>query len=92
MTVTPSNVLTHEIIGLFAKIVESSDPTLEGVNGTIVFETRNMISIRSGSIVRQAAKRSVKKIKLQTNSGACFIRGSTLIGKPVDRIARLDNR
>jgi ribonuclease P protein subunit POP4 len=92
MTVTPKNVLTHEIIGLFAKIVESSDPTLQGISGTIVFETKNMISIRKGSIVRQAAKRTAKKIKLQTDSGACFISGSRLIGRPEDRISRLNNR
>lgn len=88
MTVTPKNVLRHELIGLFAKIVESTDPTLQGMSGTIVFETKNMISIRKNSVVRQAAKRSAKKIRLQTHSGACFISGSTLIGRPEDRIAR----
>lgn len=88
MTVTPKNVLRHELIGLFAKIVESTDPTLQGMSGTIVFETKNMISIRKNSVVRQAAKRAAKKIRLQTHSGACFISGSTLIGRPEDRIAR----
>ena len=88
MTVTPKNVLRHELIGLFAKIVESPDLTLQGMSGTIVFETKNMISIRKDSIIRQAAKRAAKKIKLQTHSGACFISGSTLIGKPEDRITR----
>lgn len=88
MTVTPKNVLRHELIGLFAKIVESTDPTLQGMSGTIIFETKNMISIRKNSVVRQAAKRAAKKIRLQTHSGACFISGSTLIGRPEDRIAR----
>jgi ribonuclease P protein subunit POP4 len=88
MTITPGNVLRHELIGLFAKIVESTDPTLRGMNGTIVFETKNMISIRRDSIIRQAAKKVAKKIKLQTHSGACFISGSTLIGRPEDRISR----
>jgi ribonuclease P protein subunit POP4 len=88
MTVTPKNVLKHELIGLFAKIVESPDLTLQGMSGTIVFETKNMISIRKDSVIRQAAKRAAKKIKLQTHSGACFISGSTLIGKPEDRITR----
>jgi ribonuclease P protein subunit POP4 len=92
MTINPKNVLTHEIIGLFAEIVESSDPTLQGISGTIVFETKNTISMRKGSIVKQAAKGTVKKIKLQTDSGACFISGSTLIGRPEDRISRLNNR
>ena len=88
MTMTPKNVLQHELIGLFARIVESPDPTLHGISGTIVFETKNMISIRKDSVVRQAAKRVAKKIELQTHSGACFISGSALIGRPEDRIAR----
>jgi ribonuclease P protein subunit POP4 len=91
MTVTPKNVLRHEIIGLFAKIIECSDPTLQGIRGTIVFETKNTISIRKDSIVRHAAKRTAKKIKLQTDSGACFISGSALIGRSEDRISRLNN-
>ena len=88
MTVTPKNVLRHELMGLFAKIVESPDPTLRGMSGTIVFETKNMISIRKDSIIRQAAKSAATKIKLQTHSGACFISGYTLIGRPEDRISR----
>jgi ribonuclease P protein subunit POP4 len=88
MTVTPKNVLRHELTGLFAKIVESPDPTLRGMSGTIVFETKNMISIRKDSVIRQAPKRAATRIKLQTDSGACFISGSTLIGRPEDRISR----
>ena len=61
------------------------------MSGTIVFETKNMISIRKDSVIRQAAKRAAKKIKLQTHSGACFISGSTLIGKPEDRITAIKN-
>ena len=92
MTTNPGNILIHEIIGLSAKIVESSDPTLIGISGTIVFETRNTILIRKDSVVRQAAKKAVKRMKLETYSGACFISGSALIGRPEDRLSRLDNQ
>jgi ribonuclease P protein subunit POP4 len=88
MTMTPKNILRHELIGLSARIVESPDPTLSGISGTIVFETRNMLSIRKDSVVRKAAKGAIKKIEIQTHLGVCFISGSTLIGRPEDRIAR----
>ena len=81
MTVTAQNVLAHEIIGLGATIIESSDPTLKGVGGTIVFETKNTISIKTDSRVKQIAKAAAKKIELQTQSGVCFISGSSLIGR-----------
>ena len=91
MTLTPKNILQHELIGLSARIVESPDATLSRISGTIVFETRNMLSIRKNSVVRKAAKRAIKKIEIQTQLGVCFISGSALIGRPEDRIAR-DNK
>jgi ribonuclease P protein subunit POP4 len=87
----PENVLVHEIIGLAAKIVESTDPTLEGVSGTVVSETRNTISIRENSSVKLIAKKAAKKMELATHSGVCFISGSSMIGRPEDRISRLIN-
>jgi ribonuclease P protein subunit POP4 len=86
---SPENVLVHEIIGLGAKIVESTDPTLEDFSGSIVSETKNMISIRTDSSVKQISKKIAKRIEIKTHSGGCFISGSSLIGKPEDRISRL---
>ena len=91
MTVDCQNVLCHEIIGLHAKILESSDSTLEGSDGTIVFETKNTIFLRKDSIMKQVAKKAAKKLELQTSSCVCFISGSALIGRPEDRISRLNN-
>jgi ribonuclease P protein subunit POP4 len=86
-----NDVLSRGIVGLPAKILESSDSTLQGMAGTIVFETKNTIFIKKDSIVRQVAKRATKKLQLQTPSCACFISGSALIGRPEDRISRLNN-
>lgn len=88
MTITAEKVLTHEIIGLGATIVESTDPTLQAVSGTIVFETKNMLSIKVNSEVKQVPKKAAKKIRIETQSGVCFISGSSLTGRPEDRISR----
>lgn len=88
MTITAENVLAHEIIGLGARIVESTDPTLQAVSGTIVFETKNMLSIKLNSEVKQVPKKAAKKIRIETQSGVCFISGSSLTGRPEDRISR----
>jgi ribonuclease P protein subunit POP4 len=86
---SPENVLVDEIIGLGAKIVESTDPTLQGISGTIVLETKNTISVRVDSSVKQIAKKAAKKIEVNTDSGVCFISGSSMIGRPEDRTRRL---
>jgi ribonuclease P protein subunit POP4 len=88
---TLENVLVDEIIGLDARIVESTDPSLRGIRGSIVFETKNTISIRTDSSVKQIAKKTAKKIEIKTYSGVCFISGSSMIGRPEDRISRLNN-
>ncbi len=91
MTRNCENVLLRGIVGLPAKILESSDSTLQDIVGTIVFETKNTIFIRKDSIVRQVAKRAAKRLQLQTPSCACFISGSALIGRPEARLSRLNN-
>ena len=87
--ITPDNVMAHEVIGLHAKVVESTDPAVVGLEGTIVFETRNTFSIRTGGATKQIAKMAAKKIELVTQSGACFISGSSMIARPEDRTSRL---
>ena len=92
MTPNCLNVVSRGIVGLEAKILESSDSTLRGIIGTIVFETKNTILIRKkDSLVRQVAKKAAKILQLQTGSCACFISGSALIGRPEDRISWLNN-
>ncbi|MGI0015451.1 MAG: ribonuclease P protein component 1 [Nitrososphaera sp.] len=88
---TADNILSHEIIGLGVRLLESTDPRLEGLNGTVVFETRNTFSVRqnSGRII-QVAKKVAKRIEVQTRPGVCFISGSSLIGRPEDRLSRLN--
>jgi ribonuclease P protein subunit POP4 len=90
MTITAENILYHELIGIQAVIEDSSDISLRGLSGKILSETRNMISVEknSGEIV-MIAKKVATKLGLKIDSGVCFISGSSLIGKPEDRLARL---
>jgi ribonuclease P protein subunit POP4 len=90
MTISPENILYHELVGLQVIIQESSDISLKGLSGKIVSETRNMITVekKDGNVSR-VAKEIATKIELATDSGVCFISGSSLIGKPEDRLARL---
>ncbi len=91
MRINCDNLLSENIIGLQAKILESPDTTLQGFGGTVVFETKNTIILRKDSILRQIAKTVAERLEIQTSSCACFISGSALIGRPEDRISRLNN-
>ncbi len=87
--ITAANIHAHELIGLGARIVESTDPLIAKTRGTIVFETKKTLTIRSGGKTKQVAKAAAKKIELATPGGACFISGSSLIARPEDRASRL---
>ena len=90
MTISQENILYHELIGLKITVRDSTDSSLNGLSGKIVSETRNMITIeKSDGKSVHVAKEVAKKIELVLDSGVCFISGSSLIGKPEDRIARL---
>jgi ribonuclease P protein subunit POP4 len=90
MTITAENILYHELVGLQAVVEDSSDASLRGLRGSILSETRNMISIEEnpGRTVK-IAKKVATRIGIKIDSGVCFISGSSLIGRPEDRLARL---
>jgi len=90
MVITAQNVQAHEFIGLDVKIIDSSDPTLIQLTGRVIFETRNTILIRTSSAINQIAKKALKKIEIRTDSAVYFISGSSIIGRPEDRISQLN--
>ena len=87
--INDKNIFAHELVGLQAKIEESSDTSLIGLSGMIILETKNMISINTGTGVKHISKLVARKIQLCLPLGSCFINGSSLIGRPEDRVTTL---
>jgi len=48
-----------------------------------------MISINTSTGVKHISKLVARKIQLCLPSGSCFINGSSLIGRPEDRVTTL---
>lgn len=87
--INDKNIFAHELVGLQAKIEESSDRSLIGLSGMIILETKNMLSINTGTGVKHISKLVARKIQLCLPLGSCFINGSSLIGRPEDRVTTL---
>ena len=81
-------ILSHEIIGLDIQIFDYTSPTPRNICGNIIGETKNTILVRTSGGTKIVPKKSASTIKFALESGACFIRGSSLIGRPEDRISR----
>jgi ribonuclease P protein subunit POP4 len=87
--ITRENILSHEIIGLYATIERCSNRLLTNLSGKIILETKNMISIETSRGVKKISKSVARKIKLDLDSGcSCYISGSLLTGRPEDRISK----
>lgn len=55
MDITPNNLIYHELIGLFAEVVASTNPSLVGIKGKVVDETRNMLVIEDKKIPKECS-------------------------------------
>ena len=53
LPITPENLPRHELIGLQAEIIESTDPTKEGIQGEILDETRDMLRICDKKVAKE---------------------------------------
>ena len=81
-------LLCHELIGLNIHILVSTSTTLTDVSGNIINETKNTFLIRTPRGTKMIIKKNATKIRFAIESGACFISGPSLIGRPEDRITR----
>lgn len=81
------DVLKYELIGLEIEIKKSHNPTLVGMKGRIVEETRNMIKIQTKNKEKTIIK---DQITFTTNirNKKIEINGKLLVGRPEDRLKK----
>ena len=82
---TARNIGKHEMIGLEAEIVESRDPSLKGLKGVVVDETKNMFVIDVGGREKRIIKKNVR-LRFE-NYGV--VDGSRIAYRPEDRIKKV---
>ena len=85
---TVKNILQHELIGMDVKILDC--PVVEKANtrGTIIDETRNMLTIETKSGVKNLPKESCTfSFKLRSGERV-RVEGRLLVSRPEDRIKK----
>lgn len=88
MPITKRNLPRHELIGLDALVVRSSDPGLEGTRGTIVDETRNVLVIEGEGRVKAVPKASALLRLTLPGGEEVELEGEKLVASPEDRVKR----
>jgi len=78
------NFLKKEFIGLPVKIVESTDKSLQGMEGEIIDETKNMLIIETDKGIKKVAK-EIAKFEINGK----IVDGKKIKYRPEDRIRKI---
>jgi len=90
--VTRSNIRYHELIGLEVTVREHTDPSLKGVSGRVVAETKKTLIIKTESGEKVVPKwGGVFTFKLPRTLRA-EVWGGDIIGRPEERLRRYGRR
>lgn len=93
MRIRSDNIYAHELIGLDLVVEESMDPTIQGLNGRVVFESKNMLYVRvydgEGYRIKAVSKGIARFMFTLPDGSMCRVEGKDLIGRPEDRIERI---
>ena len=84
---TQKNILKHELIGLYAKIVGARNPANCKISGKIVDETQHTLVLEQAGKEKRIFKKCIE-IELNLDSRKVKICGADLEGRPWGRIKK----
>ncbi len=80
--------MRHEFIGLIAEVEKSANVNMEGIKGTVVDETRDMITIETEDGEKRIEKKNSKFIFDLPSGDKISVDGNIIKYRPEDRIKR----
>jgi len=92
LKIHPENLARHELIGLKAEVEGSNNPSLVGISGRIVDETRNTFLIETVWGIKRIPKSVVSLIITLPSGQRAKVAGSILISQPENRINKKISR
>jgi ribonuclease P protein subunit POP4 len=81
---TSENLRAHELVGLKARVVRSSDPSLVGREGVVVYETMKTIHMICGGRRIIVPKKSTD-FEFMVEGSPVILAGGTILRRPEDR-------
>ncbi len=80
------NLRKHELIGLEVSIVSAKDPSLVGVRGQVVDETRNLLVVESSGREKKIPKEG-SRFRFEVQGGV-ELDGTEILFRPEDRVKK----
>jgi len=84
--ITPQNILRHELIGLNVRVTCTKNPAIKGARGTIIDETRNMLTLVDRGRKLMIPK-NIVTFRFKLPSGVLVdVDGERLVARPENRL------
>ncbi|MDH3191310.1 MAG: ribonuclease P protein subunit [Nitrosopumilus sp.] len=83
--ITAENITSHELIGMHVEVVNSSNPQIIGINGSVVDETKSMIRINTVKGIKSISK-SNNDWKFSVDNKDIIVNGLKILKRPFDRL------
>jgi ribonuclease P protein subunit POP4 len=83
--ITQENIAFHELIGLDAEILDSTNKQIVGLSGKIVNETKSMFTLDTKSGLKTIPKQN-NKWQFKLNDTQAVLDGTMLNRRPHDRL------
>jgi len=87
MTITPRNILQHELIGLDCQIKSAKNSCQIGIKGRIIDESLKIIKIKTGKKILVIPKAGTI-FRINLSSQKVDISGNMILARPEDRIKK----
>jgi ribonuclease P protein subunit POP4 len=83
---TPKNLINHELIGLKAEVIESSNKFQTGISGLVVDESKNTLTIETDKGIKKIQKRGTVIIFQTPDGKKVKVSGNKIVARPEERI------
>jgi ribonuclease P protein subunit POP4 len=86
--ITPRNIARHELVGLNGRVVDSSDPSLVGIEGRVFEETANTLTfvVEDGDEKTVPKKNAVFEFELPDAGTTVRVEGEAVHARPAERV------
>lgn len=86
--IAPENLVRHELIGLEVLVEKSSNKKMEGLKGTVVDESRQILTIKTGNGEKKIPKDVCVFVFWLPDGKKVRVDGNILVSRPEDRIKK----
>ncbi len=83
---TPETLVKHELIGLMVEIADSTNPSLTGISGRVVDETRNTLVVETDDGEKRVPKACARFTFTLPDGRQARVEGLVLESQPENRI------